>query len=75
MNVVLFGASGMVGAPDLRHTDFFDYSTIESRLTGRDACFFCVGVSSAGMGEAKYRRLTSISRSPRRTRCSRPIRR
>src|SRR4029078_6975882 len=25
---------------------------------GSDACFFCLGVSSAGMGEADYRRVT-----------------
>ena len=27
-------------------------------LRGYDACFFCLGVSSAGMGEAEYTRLT-----------------
>lgn len=43
---------------ELVHTDFFDYSTIEPELTGFDACFFCLGVSSAGMDEAKYKRLT-----------------
>jgi uncharacterized protein YbjT (DUF2867 family) len=88
MNVILFGATGMVGqgilreclldsdvqqilsvvrAPsgqqhaklrELLHTDFFDYSTIESQLTGFDACFFALGVSSAGMDEAKYKHLT-----------------
>jgi uncharacterized protein YbjT (DUF2867 family) len=88
MNVILFGATGMVGQgvlreclldpdvqqtlsivrtpsgqhhPKLRelvHTNFFDYSTIECQLTGFDACFFCLGVSSAGMDEAKYKHLT-----------------
>ncbi|HEX3771939.1 MAG TPA: NAD-dependent epimerase/dehydratase family protein [Polyangiaceae bacterium] len=29
-----------------------------SELTGLDACFFCIGVSSAGMSEADYRRVT-----------------
>jgi uncharacterized protein YbjT (DUF2867 family) len=43
---------------ELIHTDFFDYSTIEPELTGLDACFFCLGVSSAGMDEAKYKHLT-----------------
>ncbi len=33
-------------------------SSIEPDLEGRDACFFCLGVSSAGMSEADYRRLT-----------------
>jgi uncharacterized protein YbjT (DUF2867 family) len=43
---------------ELVHTDFFDYSTIEPQLTGFDACFFALGVSSAGMNEAKYTHLT-----------------
>ena len=43
---------------ELLHRDFFDYTTIEDQLTGLDACFFCLGVSSAGMTEAAYRRIT-----------------
>jgi uncharacterized protein YbjT (DUF2867 family) len=43
---------------ELLHTDFFNYSAIEPQLTGFDACFFALGVSSAGMDEAKYKRLT-----------------
>ena len=43
---------------ELLHFDFFDYTTIEDQLTGLDACFFCLGVSSAGMTEAAYRRIT-----------------
>src|ERR1700704_5565263 len=43
---------------ELVHSNFFDYSTIESELRGFDACFFCLGVSSAGMDEAKYTHLT-----------------
>jgi uncharacterized protein YbjT (DUF2867 family) len=43
---------------ELVHTDFFDYSGIESQLTGFDACLFSLGVSSAGMDEAKYTHLT-----------------
>jgi hypothetical protein len=31
---------------------------IEAQLTGFDACFFCLGVSSIGMSEERYRRLT-----------------
>ena len=37
---------------------FLDYSAIESELTGYDACFFCLGVSSIGMDEERYRHLT-----------------
>ena len=43
---------------ELVHNDFFDYSAIEPELTGYDACFFSLGVSSAGMDEAKYTHLT-----------------
>jgi uncharacterized protein YbjT (DUF2867 family) len=38
--------------------DLTDYSTVEERLRGYDACFFCLGVSVAGMSEANYRRVT-----------------
>lgn len=95
MNILIFGATGMVGQAvlreclldpgvtrvvaigrsparatpmgrlpeaakleDLPHTDMYDYSAIEDRLTGFDACFFCLGVSSAGMSEAAYTRVT-----------------
>lgn len=43
---------------ELLQSDFFDYSAIESQLTGFDACLFCLGVSSAGMKEERYRHLT-----------------
>src|ERR1044072_8099640 len=36
----------------------FDYRNVEGELSGFDACFFCLGVSSAGMDEALYTRLT-----------------
>jgi uncharacterized protein YbjT (DUF2867 family) len=88
MNVIIFGATGMVGQsvlraclrdPDIRavltvgrtisgvrheklreivHADLWHYAAIESALTGFDACFFCLGVSSAGMREAAYAHLT-----------------
>src|SRR5580693_8915518 len=38
--------------------DLANYSGIEDRLRGFDACFFCLGVSSAGMKDADYERLT-----------------
>ena len=43
---------------ELVHRDFLDCSPIESELSGFDACFFCLGVSSAGMKEDDYRRIT-----------------
>lgn len=47
--------------PKLReivHRDFWNYAPIEADLSGFDACFFCLGVSSAGMSAADYERLT-----------------
>src|SRR4051794_29624409 len=38
--------------------DLTDLTAVEADLTGYDACFFCLGVSSAGMNEATYRRIT-----------------
>ncbi len=88
MNVLVFGATGMVGQGVLReclldpdvallqtvgrtatgvthpklseivHADLMSYAAIEPRLVGFDACFFCLGVSSAGMSEADYERVT-----------------
>jgi uncharacterized protein YbjT (DUF2867 family) len=88
MNVLLFGATGMIGqgvlrecllAPDVSvvvtigrtptgqhypklreivHQDLWHYGPIEAQLTGFDACFFCLGVTSAGMSEADYERVT-----------------
>ena len=88
MNVIIFGATGMVGQGILReclldpdvggvlcigrnptgtqHTklrylvraNLQDYSDVEDQLTGFDACFFTLGVSSVGMSEDAYRRIT-----------------
>jgi uncharacterized protein YbjT (DUF2867 family) len=88
MNVVIFGASGMVGQGVLleclrddnvarvlvigrstvgrQHAklnerlvpDLFDISAYAEELDGLDACFFTLGVSSSGMSEQSYRRLT-----------------
>jgi uncharacterized protein YbjT (DUF2867 family) len=43
---------------EILRDDFLDYSSIESELAGYDACFFCLGVSSVGMSEERYRHLT-----------------
>jgi uncharacterized protein YbjT (DUF2867 family) len=88
MDVIIFGASGMIGQgvlreclldPDVRrvvtvgrspsgqqhgkleeiiHADLLDLSPIEARLSGLDACFYCLGVTSAGMTEEAYTRVT-----------------
>jgi uncharacterized protein YbjT (DUF2867 family) len=38
--------------------DFGDFSAIQRDLSGYDACFFCLGITSAGVSEADYRRVT-----------------
>lgn len=43
---------------ELEHQDFTDFDGVATELTGYDACFFCLGVSSAGMSEADYTRIT-----------------
>jgi uncharacterized protein YbjT (DUF2867 family) len=88
MNVVIFGATGMVGQGVLReclldpdvhrvvvvgrtptgqqhpkleeilHADLFDLGPIEKQLTNLDACFFCLGISVAGLTEEEYTRVT-----------------
>jgi len=88
MNVVLFGATGMLGQGVVReclqaqdvervvtvgrhrtglqhprlheivHVDLWHYRSIEEQLRGYDACFFCLGVTSAGMKEPEYERIT-----------------
>lgn len=88
MNVVLFGASGMVGGgvltecladdavaevravsrrplgiahPKVRGVvvaDLFELQAQAHELGTPDACLYCLGVSSAGMSEAAYRRVT-----------------
>jgi uncharacterized protein YbjT (DUF2867 family) len=39
-------------------SDFFDNNEVRADLNGYDACFFCLGVSAAGMTEAAYYHLT-----------------
>ena len=43
---------------EIIHKNFFDLSSIETQLAGYDACFFCLGVSSVGMSEADYFKMT-----------------
>ncbi len=43
---------------EILHKDFFDWAAIRDQLVGYNACFFCMGVSSAGMKEDAYRRMT-----------------
>jgi uncharacterized protein YbjT (DUF2867 family) len=43
---------------ELGRKDLFAVDVPDAELQGYDACFFCLGVSSAGMSEAEYTRLT-----------------
>ncbi len=38
--------------------DFLKLDAVESQLAGYDACFYCAGVSSVGMSEADYTKIT-----------------
>ncbi len=38
--------------------NLFDLSSMEGELEGYNACYFCLGVSSIGMKEAEYTRIT-----------------
>lgn len=43
---------------DLIRVDMFDFNVNAGELNGYDTCFFCLGVSSVGMSEAEYTRVT-----------------
>lgn len=88
MNVLIFGATGMVGQgvlrecllnpdvqlvqtvgrsatgqqhPKLREValqDLTSYTSVDAQLSGFDACFFCLGVSSSAMKQEQYERVT-----------------
>jgi uncharacterized protein YbjT (DUF2867 family) len=43
---------------EIVHLDFSEFGSLVSELAGLDACFFCLGVSSNGLSEAEYERVT-----------------
>ncbi len=43
---------------EVKQINFLDLTEIENALSGFDACFFCLGVSSVGMSEENYRNIT-----------------
>ena len=43
---------------EIIHTDFYDIAPLLSQLSGYDACYFCLGVSSVGMKDPEYFKLT-----------------
>jgi hypothetical protein len=43
---------------EIVHPDFFNLAPIEQQLSGYNACFFCLGVSSIGMSKEEYKHIT-----------------
>jgi NAD dependent epimerase/dehydratase family len=43
---------------EIIHQDFSDFTSIENELSGYNAAFLCMGVSSVGMKEDKFNHLT-----------------
>lgn len=43
---------------EIIHYDFYDFSSIEDQLSGYNACYFCLGVTSIGKEEEEYYKLT-----------------
>lgn len=43
---------------EVAHADFTDLSAVADRLAGADACFYCLGVSTAGHTAEVYRRVS-----------------
>ncbi|UCH66397.1 MAG: NAD-dependent epimerase/dehydratase family protein [Ignavibacterium sp.] len=43
---------------EILHKDFLDISAIENELSGYNACYFCMGISSVGKKEDEYKRIT-----------------
>lgn len=43
---------------EIIHQDFLNLSPIRAQLSGYNACYFCLGVSSVGMDQDTYYRLT-----------------
>jgi uncharacterized protein YbjT (DUF2867 family) len=43
---------------EIIHKDFYNITPIQDHLVGYNACFFCLGVSSVGMKEPDYYKVT-----------------
>ncbi|HEY0176589.1 MAG TPA: epimerase [Pedobacter sp.] len=43
---------------EIIHQDFFDLSAISDQLSGYNACFFCLGISSVGVEAGVYYKMT-----------------
>jgi uncharacterized protein YbjT (DUF2867 family) len=38
--------------------DFTDFSIVKDQLSGYDACYFCLGISAAGLNKEQYKKIT-----------------
>ena len=60
--VLVIGRSSVgLSHPKLKeiiHGDFLNFETIKDQLSGYDACFFCLGISAAGLKEEQYKKIT-----------------
>ena len=43
---------------EIIHADFLNFSAIENQLSGYNACFFCLGISSVGVDSEAYYKMT-----------------
>lgn len=43
---------------EILHENFYDLSPIEQQLSGYDACFFCLGITSVGISAEAYYKIT-----------------
>ena len=43
---------------EIIHENFFDISALKDDLKGYNTCFFCLGVSAAGLSENEYHKIT-----------------
>lgn len=59
--LVINRRSGNVQHPKLEeiiHNNFFDFTPLENRLKGYNACYFCLGTTSVGKKEDVYTKIT-----------------
>ena len=59
--LVINRQAGEISHPKLKeiiHSDLFDLTGLAPEMTGYNTCFFCLGVSSAGLPENEYRKIT-----------------
>ncbi|NQV03374.1 MAG: NAD-dependent epimerase/dehydratase family protein [Bacteroidia bacterium] len=43
---------------ELNHKDWSNFSNVQDQLKGYDACYYCLGISAAGLKEEEYKRIT-----------------